>query len=127
MKNLELAKKYENYMIELRRYFHENPELSSQEDKTVEKLCEELDKLGIEYTVIPNGGILAKIVGKEDGRKVLLRADIDALPVLETPDNLKEGKRTCISKTPGVMHACGHDGHMAMLLGAAKILLDKKD
>ena len=72
MKNLELAKKYENYMIELRRYFHENPELSSQEDKTVEKLCEELDKLGIEYTVIPNGGILAKIVGKEDGRKVWL-------------------------------------------------------
>ncbi len=127
MKNLELAKKYEDYMIELRRYFHENPELSSEEDKTVEKLCEELDKLGIEYHVVPKGGILAKITGAAEGRAVLLRADIDALPVVETPDNLKEGMRTCVSKNVGVMHACGHDGHMAMLLGAAKILMDKKD
>ena len=85
MKNIEIAKKHQDYIVAMRRYFHENPELSSQEDKTVEKICEELDKLGVEYTVIPNGGILAKIVGKEEGRKVLLRADIDALPVLETP------------------------------------------
>ena len=127
MKNLEVAKKYEEYMIEMRRYFHENPELSNMEDKTVEKICGELDAMGIEYVVIPNGGILAKIVGKAEGRKVLLRADIDALPVLETPDNLKEGGRTCVSKVPGVMHACGHDGHIAMLLGAAKILLEKKE
>lgn len=126
MKNIELAKKYEAYMIEMRRYFHENPELSGKEDKTVEKLCGELDKMGIQYTVVPNGGILAKITGKP-GRAVLLRADIDALPVKETPDNLKKSMRTCVSKNPGVMHACGHDGHMAMLLGAAKILTDKKD
>ena len=127
MKNYELAKKYEDYIIALRRHFHENPELSGKEIKTLERIGQELEALGIEYVVIPNGGILAKIVGKEDGKTVLLRADVDALPVLETPDNLLPGKRTCISKVPGVMHACGHDGHIAMLLGAAKILMEKKD
>ena len=54
MKNLEVAKKYEEYKIEMRRYFHENPELSNMEDKTVEKICGELDAMGIEYVVIPN-------------------------------------------------------------------------
>ena len=127
MKNYELAKKYEDYIIALRRHFHENPELSGKEIKTLERIGQELEALGIEYVVIPNGGILAKIVGKEEGKTVLLRADVDALPVLETPDNLLPGKRTCISKVPGVMHACGHDGHIAMLLGAAKILMEKKD
>ncbi|MBQ8604504.1 MAG: amidohydrolase [Oscillospiraceae bacterium] len=128
MKNFEIAKKHEDYIIEMRRHFHENPELSGQEFKTMEKICQELDSMGIEYVVIPNGGILAKIVGGKDGEKaVMLRADIDALPVQETPDNLKEGMRTCISKVPGVMHACGHDGHIAMLLGAAKVLTERKE
>ncbi len=128
MTNLEVAKKYEDYIISMRRYFHEHPELSNQEDKTVEKLSRELTSMGIEHTVIPHGGILGKIKGnKDNGKAVLLRADIDGLPVQETPDNLKEGMRTCMSQNPGVMHACGHDGHMAMLLGACKILLEKKD
>ncbi len=127
MKNIELAKKYEDYIISMRRYFHENPELSDFEFGTIERLCQELEDMGIDYTVVENGGILAFIEGKKQGRTVLLRADIDALPVQETLDNLKEGARTCISKNDGVMHACGHDGHMAMLLGAAKILMDKKD
>ena len=128
MKNIELAKKYEEYMISMRRYFHQWPELTGQEYKTIEKLSEELTSMGVEHVVIENGGILATIKGGKPGdRAVLLRADVDALPVLETPDNLKKGMRTCISQTPGLMHACGHDGHMAMLLGTAKILLDKKD
>lgn len=128
MKNIELAKKYEEYMISMRRYFHQWPELTGQEYKTIEKLSEELTAMGVEHVVIENGGILATIKGGKPGdRAVLLRADVDALPVLETPDNLKKGMRTCISQTPGLMHACGHDGHMAMLLGTAKILLDKKD
>ncbi len=127
MKNLELAKKYNDYIVEMRRYFHENPELSGKEDKTIERICRELDGMGIEYTVVPNGGVLGYIKGAKEGRTVLLRADVDALPVQETADNLKPGMRTCMSKVDGVMHACGHDGHMAMLLGAAKILLDKKD
>ena len=127
MKNIEIAKRYQDYMIEKRRYFHENPEMTGKELKTIEYLSAELTALGIEHVVIENGGILATIKGGKDGRAVLLRADVDGLPVLETPDNLKPGMRTCVSKNPGVMHACGHDGHMAMLLGAAKILLDKKD
>jgi len=128
MKNIDIAKKYQDYMVEKRRYFHENPELTGQELKTIQYLSDELTAMGIEHTVIENGGILATIKGGLPGeRAVLLRADVDGLPVLETPDNLKPGMRTCISKNPGVMHACGHDGHMAMLLGAAKTLLEKKD
>lgn len=128
MKNLEIAKKYEDYIIAMRRYFHENPEMTGQEFKTIERLSQELTEMGIEHVVIENGGILATIKGaKDNGKAVLLRADCDGLPVHETDDNLKPGMRTCKSKVDGVMHACGHDGHMAMLLGAAKVLLDKKD
>ena len=127
MKNFEIAKKYEDYILEMRRYFHENPELSGKEDKTLERIGQELTAMGIEWVDIPRGGLLAKIVGAKEGKAVMLRADVDALPVQETPDNLLPGKRTCISKVPGVMHSCGHDGHIAMLLGAAKILMEKKD
>ena len=128
MKNIELAKKHEEYIIAMRRYFHENPELSGQEDKTLERIGQELDAMGIEYVNIPKGGLLAKIVGGKGGDKaVMLRADVDALPVQETPDNLKPGLRKCVSKVPGVMHSCGHDGHIAMQLGAAKILKDRID
>jgi len=124
---LELAKKYEDYIISCRRYFHENPELSGKEDNTVQKITEELSAMGITYVEIQDGGILAKITGNAAGaRTVLLRADIDALRIEESEENLCK-KKTCVSKIPGVMHACGHDGHTAMLLGAAKILSEKKD
>lgn len=127
MKNIEIAAKHEDYIINMRRYFHENPELSDHEHNTVKTIAAELDSMGIDYVIVENGGILATIKGATDnGKAVLLRADIDALPVQETPDNLKVGGRTCISKVDGVMHACGHDGHIAMLLGAAKILSEKK-
>ncbi len=126
MKNLDLALKYEDYIIEMRRYFHENPEMSGQEIETIKKLSQELEEMGVEHIVVEKGGILAFINGAKPGRTVLLRADVDALPVQETPDNLKPGMRTCISKKDGLMHACGHDGHMAMLLGTAKILLEKQ-
>ena len=107
MKNIDTAKKYQDYMVEKRRYFHENPELTGQELKTIQYLSDELTAMGIEHTVIENGGILATIKGGLPGEgAVLLRADVDGLPVLETPDNLKPGMRTCISKNPGVMHAC---------------------
>ena len=128
MKNYEIAKKYEDYIISMRRYFHTHPELSGKEINTIARLSAELTDMGIEHVVIPDGGILATIKGGKPGDKaVLLRADCDALPVQETADNLKPGMRTCISENDGVMHACGHDGHMAMLLGTAKILLERKD
>ena len=126
MKVYELAKAVEPYVIEMRRYFHEHPELSNHEDKTIERLCEELDKMGISYEVVPHGGIIGYIEGAKPGKTVLLRADCDALPVQEQENNLAQ-KRVCCSQNPGVMHACGHDGHMAMLLGAAKILSEHKE
>ncbi len=126
MEKLETAKKYRDYMVSMRRYFHENPELSGQEYHTVETISKELSDMGIEHTVVKDGGVLGFIKGKKDsGKTVLLRADCDALPVTEK-ENLSKS-RVCWSKNPGVMHACGHDGHTAMLLGAAKILLDHID
>ena len=90
MKNIEIARKYEEYIIDQRRYFHENPELTGLELETVKKISEELDVMGIPYIEIENGGILATLKGKIDnGRAVLLRADIDALAVAESEENLK--------------------------------------
>ena len=126
MKNIDIAKKHEEYIISMRRYFHENPELSDKEDNTVARISTELTQMGIDHVVVPHGGVLATIKGEKDnGRSVLLRGDIDALPVQENDCNLKF-KRRVKSKVDGVMHACGHDGHTAMLLGAAKVLLEKK-
>lgn len=127
MTNFELAKKYKSYIIEKRRYFHMYPENTGNEFNTVRTLLEELHELDIPCVEIENGGILAWIRGDEDnGRSVLLRADIDALPVQESDDNLLPGKRTCKSLNEGVMHACGHDAHIAMLLGAIKVLMEKR-
>ena len=128
LKIYELAKEVNPYVVEMRRYFHEHPELSNQEDKTIERIGQELAGMGIEYEVVPHGGIVAILEGKTPGKgkTVLLRADCDALPVQETKENLA-GPRVCCSKVDGVMHACGHDGHTAMLLGAAKILKEHLD
>ncbi len=123
----EKARRIEDYIIKWRRYFHEHPELTGKEFETLRVIREELDNLGIEHIEVPNGGILGFIKGNKEGdKKVLLRADIDALPVLEKDNNLA-GPRVTKSKNEGVMHACGHDGHTAMLLGAAKMLLEEKD
>lgn len=127
MKFYEKAKEIEEYIIDLRRCFHENPELSGAEFETIKTITKELDKLDVEYIEIPDGGILGRIKGNRPGnKKVLLRADIDALPVDERDENLKN-KRVCKSKNEGIMHACGHDGHTAMLLGAIKLLIEEKD
>ncbi len=124
--NFELAKKYEDYTIAVRNHLHENPELSGQEFETVKFIMSELEKMGIEHVEIPDGGVLATIRGpKDNGKSVMLRADIDALPVQEK-DNLN-GTKCVWSKKDGLMHACGHDAHTAMLLSAAKILLEKQD
>ena len=93
-----------------------------QEKETSGKIQEELTKLGIPYQVLaPNYGIVATIQGSRPGKKIVLRADIDALPVTE------ETGLSFASEHPGVMHACGHDAHAAMLLGAARILQANKD
>lgn len=118
---LNKAKSIEEYIVNFRRDLHENPELSGKELKTQEKIMKELDKLGIPYKKAGNTSLIATLKGGKGGKTVALRADFDALPVNEETD--VEFK----SKTPGVMHACGHDAHAAMLLGAAKILSEMKN
>lgn len=112
----ELAKKNKDYVISLRREFHKNPEASFKEFNTSKRIKEELDKMGIEYVPCASTGIVATIKGDYPGKIVALRGDIDALSVQEL--NNIDYK----SEVSGMMHACGHDGHISMLLGAAKIL-----
>ncbi len=118
---LKKAQEIESYVIDMRRYFHENPELSCQEFKTQEKIMQELDAMGIPYEKAGSTSLIAKINAGKGNKTVALRADTDALPVIE------QSGVPFTSKNPGVMHACGHDAHTAMLLGAAKILVDMKN
>jgi amidohydrolase len=119
-KVLEKSNSHENYIVEMRRHFHMNPELSCQEFKTRETISRELKELGIEVIHAGNASVIGILKGAGPGKTVALRADTDALPIQEA-NNVPYR-----SKTPGIMHACGHDAHSAMLLGAAKILSDMK-
>lgn len=111
----------EEYVIALRRHFHQYPELSFEEHETLKRIREELEKLGLKVHEVPDGGLYADIEGKGRGKSVALRADMDALPLTEENDfDFK-------SKKEGVMHACGHDAHVAMLLGVAKLAISQKD
>ncbi|ODA93228.1 amidohydrolase [Mesorhizobium sp. SEMIA 3007] len=110
-------------VTEWRRYLHENPELDFQEHNTARFVTEKLASFGINHieTGIAETGIVAVIQGEGgDGPTIGLRADMDALPIVEA-----SGKPWS-SKSPGIMHACGHDGHTAMLLGAAKYLASRR-
>jgi amidohydrolase len=121
MKIRKLVEKYEDQIITWRREFHENPELSGEEIRTSERVCEELKKVNIEIKRIGKTGVLGILEGNKPGKTVALRADMDALPVQEA-NNIPYK-----SKSKGIMHACGHDGHTAMLLGAAKLLSQMRD
>ncbi len=110
----------------IRRYLHEYPELSCQETETLAYIKSKLTEYGIPYRHVENGGIIAWIDAKKPGKTLLLRADIDALPIQEKKTNLSQ-PRTCCSRYDGIMHACGHDGHTAMLLVAAKLLKARQD
>lgn len=105
-----------DYVIKMRRHFHKFPEVSFEEKETSKKIQEELSLMGIPFEVIGDYGVVGKIVGKKPGKVVALRADIDALSIKE--ENTCEFK----SANEGFMHACGHDGHIATLLGSAKYL-----
>ena len=111
-----LAEQYGEEIIALRRRFHRCPELGREEYKTAELIRAELDALGIPWRAVGATGTLATLEGATGGHTVVLRSDIDALPVEE------ETGLPFASEIPGTMHACGHDCHIAMLLGAAKIL-----
>lgn len=109
-----------DYVIDLRRHFHSNPEPSLEEFRTAEKIEEELDKLGISHKRVGETGVIG-FLGKESAEKILvLRADIDALRMQDVKDE------PYASKNAGVMHSCGHDSHTAALLGAAAILKEQE-
>ncbi|HPS80860.1 MAG TPA: amidohydrolase, partial [Candidatus Limiplasma sp.] len=116
----KLARELEPYLMDKRRYFHRHPELSWQETATTEALAEELNAMGLEVRRFPgHTGVMGVLRGKAPcaaPKTLLLRADIDALPIAEKTGLPYQ------SETGGVMHACGHDGHTAMLLGAARLL-----
>lgn len=104
-------------MVDIRRYLHQYPELSFKEFKTAKYIANHYKELGIPYeTKIGGNGVIATLKGGKEGKTIALRADFDALPIQD------EKNVPYQSKNDGVMHACGHDGHTAMLLGAAKVL-----
>ena len=106
-----------DYYKELRHELHSMPELGYREHRTADRICLELDRYGIKYERgLAKSGIVAWIEKGESNASIGLRADMDALPIHE------ETKLPYASKEPGVMHACGHDGHITMLLAAAKTL-----
>ena len=119
---LKEATAIEKEIIKDRRAIHERPELAYKEESTAKLVADRLESLGIKVTRGVGGtGVLGVLDGSKTGKVVALRADMDALPLEEMADvDFK-------SKTKGVMHACGHDTHVAMLLGAAKLLAAHKD
>jgi amidohydrolase len=105
-----------------RRHLHRNPELSFHEEKTAQFVYETLESFdNLELSRPTKTSVVARLIGTKPGRTLAIRADMDALPIEE------ENSFEFASKNPGVMHACGHDGHTAMLLGAAKILCGLKN
>ncbi|WHX47567.1 amidohydrolase [Paenibacillus woosongensis] len=109
-------------MVERRRYLHRHPELSFKEQKTAAYIADELKKLGIDAAVgIGGNGVVGTVRGHLPGKTVALRADMDALPI--------QDEKTCeyASLVPGVMHACGHDGHTAVLLGVAEYFSTRRE
>ena len=117
-----LAKELEADIIDVRRHLHQFPGLSFEEYESAQYIHALLDSWNIEHEFVTETGVVARIEGRNPGKRTIaLRADIDALPIQEKNDCQYK------SAVDGVMHACGHDAHAAMLLGAAKILAQLKD
>jgi len=115
-----LAREYYPEIVSARRYLHRHPELSFREENTAAYIFSELTKMGLSPTKIAGNGVYAIINEKKHGRTMALRADMDALPITEA------NTHDFVSDNKGVMHACGHDVHMASLLGTTRILLAMK-
>lgn len=119
---METGVALDKQLIEWRRTFHKFPEISRQEENTAKMIVNELQRMGIEArTFKDHFGVYAEIRGRGKGPVIAVRADMDALPIREINEVSYK------SVNDGVMHACGHDGHVAMALGVAKMLSDSKD
>jgi amidohydrolase len=117
----QLAKQYAPETIDIRRYLHAHPELSYKEFETSAFVQEKLRGLGIPFEIKATTGVVGIIKGKNPGKRIIaLRADMDALPIQE------ENSVSYKSQNEGIMHACGHDAHTSILLGASKILEELK-
>ena len=126
----KLSNEIEKKVIEWRRHFHENPELSNREFNTAKYIAKHLKKLGIKVQEgVAKTGVVGLLVGGNPGKVVALRADIDALPVTERNDlPFRSVVRSNYNgKETGVMHACGHDSHIAILMGVAEVLSKMKN
>ena len=126
----QLANEVEAEVIKWRRHFHQYPELSNREFNTAKTIAQYLESLGLEVqTGIAKTGVVGILDSGKPGPVVALRADMDALPITETVDLpfASKVRSTHNGVDVGVMHACGHDTHMAMLMGAAKVLTSMKD
>lgn len=124
-----LVGEQDEYVRQTRRRLHRGAELSGREFQTSAFLKGEARALGLEVEEVPGvggTGFIATLDTGRPGRTVCLRADIDALPITESPNNLV-GPKPCVSENEGACHACGHDGHMAMLLGAMRALCSIRD
>lgn len=119
----EKAEEYFDYMVQVRRHLHRNPEVSFEEYDTTKYILGELKKRGIETVQPLETGCIGIIRGDLPGKVIALRADIDALPMAEEGD----AKLEFLSNRPGAAHCCGHDFHTANLLGVANILMDLQD
>ena len=116
MSILDEAFAQKEYMVSQRNYFHAHPELGLQEFNTCNHIEEELEKTGIKFHRVGGTNVIGEIDSGRPGKTLLIRADIDALPIQE------KNQVPYKSQNDGIMHACGHDGHAAYLLGAAKII-----
>lgn len=120
----------ESKVVEWRHHIHQNPELSNREFKTAEYVATHLKSLGIEVqTGVAHTGVVGILKGKKAGKVVALRADMDALPVAERNDLPYKSEITAIfnGQETGVMHACGHDTHVAILMGVAEVLAKNRN
>ena len=120
MSYLDKAKALEEYMVTMRRHFHQHPEKSMEERETTAFIMARLNEMGIPHRKLNPSGVVAEIPGGRPGKTVALRADMDALTIQE------ETGLPFASQAEGLMHACGHDLHMAGLLGAAKLLWQER-
>lgn len=116
-----LAKHYENYIINMRRELHQHPEIGGHEIWTSARICKELNDIGIPYKIVDDFNVIGTINTGKVGKSIALRCDIDALPLNEENDCYYK------SQNPGYMHACGHDANTAMMLGTCKILMNVKE
>ena len=117
-----LVKKYRETVLSHRLYLHQHPELPFQEKNTSDYVKRQLDRIGVSYKLCEgNYGVIASIEGEKPGKVIGFRADMDALEIQE------ENDVPYCSQVPGVMHACGHDGHTAVLLGLAELFSDHRE